>query len=54
MQAIFIAHGPGIVAGRRIDYLDSVDVQPFLGRLLGIEVPKGDGNPQDTLPVTQP
>lgn len=54
MQAIFIAHGAGVVAGRRIDYLDSVDVQPFLGRLLGIEVPKGDGNPEDTLPVTQP
>lgn len=54
MQAIFIAHGAGIAAGRQLENLDSVDVQPLLGRLLGIEVPKGDGNPLDTLPVTQP
>lgn len=54
MQAIFIAHGAGVVAGRQLQNLDSVDVQPLLGRLLGIEVPKGDGNPQDTLAVTQP
>ncbi|WP_312137782.1 ectonucleotide pyrophosphatase/phosphodiesterase [Brevundimonas sp.] len=54
MQAIFIAYGPGVVAGRRLQNLDSVDVQPLLGRLLNITVPKTDGNPQDTLPVTQP
>jgi predicted AlkP superfamily pyrophosphatase or phosphodiesterase len=51
MAAIFIAHGPGVVAGRRLSDLDSVDVQPFLGRVLGITVPPGDGNPDDTLPV---
>jgi len=51
MQAVFIAHGHGVVAGRQLQNLDSVDVQPLLGRLLGIEVPKGDGNPADTLPV---
>lgn len=54
MQAIFIAHGAGVVAGRQLQNIDSVDVQPLLGRLLGIEVPKGDGNPADTLAVTQP
>ncbi len=54
MQAIFIAYGPGVVAGRHLQNLDSVDVQPLLGRLLNITVPKTDGNPQDTLPVTQP
>ena len=54
MAAIFIAHGPGVVAGRRLTDLDSVDVQPFLARMLGIEAPAGDGRAQDTLPVTMP
>jgi len=54
MAALFIAHGPGVVAGRRLADLDSVDVQPFLARLLGITAPTGDGRPQDTLPITVP
>jgi predicted AlkP superfamily pyrophosphatase or phosphodiesterase len=54
MAALFIAHGPGVVKGRRLTGLDSVDVQPLLGRLLGIAVPQGDGDPVDTLPVTEP
>lgn len=53
MQAIFIAHGLGVIAGRRLENLDSVDVQPFLARLLGVSAPHGDGDPNDTLPVTQ-
>ncbi|MEN5146661.1 ectonucleotide pyrophosphatase/phosphodiesterase [Brevundimonas diminuta] len=53
MQAVFIAHGPGVVAGRRLQNLDSVDVQPFLARLLGVSAPRGDGDPNDTLPVMQ-
>lgn len=51
MAALFIARGPGIVAGRRLTHMDSVDVQPFIGRLLGIAVPEGDGRPEDTLPA---
>ncbi|QCQ99198.1 ectonucleotide pyrophosphatase/phosphodiesterase [Brevundimonas sp. SGAir0440] len=54
MAAIFIAHGPGVVAGRRLTDLDSVDVQPFLARMLGIAAPAGDGRAKDTLPVTMP
>lgn len=54
MAAIFIAHGPGVAAGRRLTDLDSVDVQPFLARMLGIMAPTGDGRPQDTLAVTAP
>jgi len=54
MAAIFIAHGPGVVAGRRLTDMDSVDVQPFLARMLGIAAPAGDGRAQDTLPVTMP
>lgn len=48
MAAIFIAHGPGVRSGVTLTELDSVDVQPFLGRLLGIAVPPGDGGPEDT------
>ncbi|WP_297802972.1 ectonucleotide pyrophosphatase/phosphodiesterase [uncultured Brevundimonas sp.] len=52
MKAIFIATGPNIVRGASLPNMDSVDVQPLLGRLLGIEVPKTDGNPEDTLALT--
>ena len=47
MQAVFIAHGPGVAQGRVLQNMDSVDVQPLLGRLLRIAVPVGDGNPAD-------
>jgi len=53
MQAVFIAHGPGVIAGRRLQNLDSVDVQPFLARMLGLQVPPGDGRPEDTLSITE-
>jgi len=48
MAALFIAHGPGVARGRRLTDLDSVDVQPLLGRLLGIRVPVGDGRLADS------
>lgn len=54
MAAVFIAHGPGVVAGRRLTDLDSVDVHPFLARMLGLDTPAGDGRAADTLPVTTP
>ena len=54
MAAVFIAHGPGVVAGRRLSDLDSVDVQPFLARMLGLAAPASDGRPEDTLAVTRP
>ena len=53
MQALFIAHGPGVARGRTLRDLDSVDVQPLIGRLLGIAVPAGDGRPQDTRAVME-
>lgn len=52
MQALFIAHGLGVIPGRRLTDLDSVDVQPFLARMLGVTAPQGDGRAEDTLPVT--
>ncbi|MDP1914552.1 ectonucleotide pyrophosphatase/phosphodiesterase [Brevundimonas sp.] len=48
MRALFIAHGPGVARGIRVGDLDSVDVQPLLGRLLGLAVPPGDGRAGDT------
>ncbi|WP_029087815.1 ectonucleotide pyrophosphatase/phosphodiesterase [Brevundimonas aveniformis] len=54
MQAVFIAHGPSIRPGVRLTEMDSVDVQPLLGRLLGIEAPHGDGRIDDLRPALVP
>ena len=51
MQALFIARGPSIRTGVVLRDMDSVDVQPLLGRLLGIAVPVGDGRAADSLPA---
>ncbi|MFC5343857.1 ectonucleotide pyrophosphatase/phosphodiesterase [Brevundimonas staleyi] len=51
MRALFIAKGPRIAPGVVLTEMDSVDVQPLLGRLLGIAVPAGDGSADDTLPA---
>lgn len=52
MRALFIARGPRIRPGVVLTEMDSVDVQPLLARLLGLQVPAGDGRPEDTLPAT--
>ena len=54
MRALFIAYGPGIVSGGRLEAMDSVDVQPMLGRLLGIAVPAGDGDLDGSAAAFQP
>ncbi len=51
MRAVFIAHGPSFRQGIRLGEMQSVDVQPLLGRLLGIQVPDGDGQLADTAPA---
>lgn len=51
MQALFVVWGPSFRAGVRLTEVDSVDVQPLLGRLLGIAVPAGDGRAEDTAPA---
>lgn len=48
MQALFVAWGPSIRPGVRLNDVDSLDVQPLLGALLGIAVPQGDGTAGDT------
>lgn len=51
MRALFIAWGPSFTAGESVTGMESVDVQPLLARLLGLEVPVGDGRVRLTLPA---
>ena len=44
MHALFLAHGPAFRRGVRVASFDNVDIQPLLGRLLGVAVPQGDGS----------
>ena len=53
MRALFIGHGPSFAPGTRLTEMDSVDVQPLLGRLLGLTVPAGDGRAQDTAHIVR-
>ena len=46
MRSIFLATGPTIRAGHRIEDVRNVDVYPLMTELLGLEMPAGvDGNP---------
>lgn len=54
MQALFIAHGPGVVAGRRIETLRNVDIHALLGRLLGLTLPADDGDDRLARAVLEP
>ena len=51
MRAVFIGHGPAFARGVVVPDMDSVDVQPLLGRLLGLVVPAGDGMAGDTAAI---
>ena len=51
MRALFIGHGPAFARGVVVPDMDSVDVQPLLGRLLGLVVPAGDGRAGDTAAI---
>ena len=53
MRALFIGHGPAFARGVVVPDMDSVDVQPLLGRLLGLAVPPGDGRAGDTAAVVR-
>jgi predicted AlkP superfamily pyrophosphatase or phosphodiesterase len=46
MAAAFIAAGPAIEPGSSVDEIESVDVYPFLCRLLGIAPASSDGDPR--------
>jgi predicted AlkP superfamily pyrophosphatase or phosphodiesterase len=52
MGAIFLARGPGIAPGQRIEAFESVNVYPFLARLLGLTPnPEVDGRLEVLAPV---
>lgn len=53
MRALFIGHGPAFARGEVVPDMDSVDIQPLLGRLLGLVVPSGDGRAGDTAAVVR-
>jgi predicted AlkP superfamily pyrophosphatase or phosphodiesterase len=43
IQALFIAAGRGIKAGVTVETIDTIDLAPTMGRLLGVEMPNVDG-----------
>ena len=47
MAAIFIASGPDIASGVKLETFDNVSVYPFLAELTGIEPVENDGNLAD-------
>lgn len=44
MKAVFIAAGPDIVAGTTVAPFENVNLYPWIAHLLGLKVPKNDGN----------
>ncbi len=55
MHGIFLASGPDIEPGRRIGPVESVDLYPFLARLLRLAPnPDVDGDPAALAPVLAP
>ena len=55
MRGIFLASGPGIRAGRRVGPVESVDLYPFLARLLRLAPnPDIDGDPAALAPLLAP
>ena len=51
MRAVFLAHGPSFRHGVQLPPFANVDVHPLLARLLGLELPPGDGDPAALLPA---
>lgn len=43
LQGVFIAHGQGVAAGRRLQRMRAIDVAPTLSARLGLELPGCDG-----------
>jgi predicted AlkP superfamily pyrophosphatase or phosphodiesterase len=48
MRATFVARGPSIRSGHRLQAINAVDVHPFLLALLGLPPMRGDGDPAAT------
>lgn len=46
MQGIFLAHGPNIAEGTKIEAFENVHIYEMMCKLLGIEPATNDGNPE--------
>ncbi|HZY82390.1 MAG TPA: ectonucleotide pyrophosphatase/phosphodiesterase [Cyclobacteriaceae bacterium] len=46
MHGIFLARGPQIKKGQRLDVVRNIDIYPLVCRILGLQVPKIDGDPK--------
>jgi predicted AlkP superfamily pyrophosphatase or phosphodiesterase len=44
MRALFLAVGPDIRAGSKLEPFENVNVYPFLAKILGLQAPKVDGS----------
>jgi alkaline phosphatase D len=44
MRAFFLAVGPDIRPGAKLEPFENVNVYPFLARILGLDAPKVDGS----------
>lgn len=51
MRALFLAHGPAFGRGLALPPFDNVHVHPLLARVLGLDVPAGDGDPAVLAPA---
>lgn len=51
MDALFLAAGPAIRTGARVETFDNVHVYPLLARLIGIEPRPSDGDPAVLAPI---
>jgi predicted AlkP superfamily pyrophosphatase or phosphodiesterase len=46
MRGIFLAQGPQVKKGQRLGLVKNVDIYPFVAKILGLTVPKNDGDPK--------
>ena len=44
MRALFLAVGPDIRPGAKLEPFENVNVYPFIAKILGLDAPKVDGN----------
>ncbi len=51
MRAVFLAHGPSFREGVKLPPFDNVELHPLLARLLGLDLPRGDGDPRALAPA---
>jgi len=46
VRGIFLAQGPQVKKGQKLGLVRNIDVYPFIARILGLTIPKIDGDPK--------